>query len=240
MPPKKNPSQLEINFGQAKPRQIPKKFDLELALDARKERNERLGKLVLNATNKGFFKVDKGLWIPSSKGEISAVVDSPHLTINKSKSIIYDKTHHKGYARRAANSARRKLESYYDDAHEQRWKLKQALLLSPEGYYTEYTVSKSELALEALIRYVQDLNSFIERDWPQKRWKRYSSNTIKAEKEIKNLFSDDLLDLYNEAFWSVRSRMRYWHTRGFNSHEPPEVPPIPFSAIDPTEYQEDE
>lgn len=240
MSSRKVSGQLEFSFEAHPPRVIPKKYDENLALEARRVRNRRLGSLILNETNKGFFRVDRGLWIPATKGEISVAVDSPELTINKSKSIIYEKTHHKGYARRAANETRKRIESYYDNAHEQRWKLTRALLINPERSYTEYTVTKSELALEAIIRYVQDLNSFIERDWPQARWKRFAANTDKATKEVRSLYVEELLDLYNEAFWSVRSRMRYWHNRGMNSHEPPEVPNIPFNAVDPTEYEDDE
>lgn len=237
MPPKKPRGQLEFNFEKPAPRVIPKQYDIQRALKARRRRNKRLGGLILNDVNKGFLALDKGLWIPASKGEITAAVDSPELAMNKSKSLIYEKTHHKGYARKAANEVRKKIESYYDDAQEQRWKLTRALLHNPERSFTEYTVTHSDLALEALVRYVQDLNSFIERDWPQKRWARYRENTNKAQREVNALYMEDLLDLYDEAFWSIRSRMRYWHLRGMNANQPPEAPPIPFNTIDPTEVE---
>lgn len=240
MPSKKLCRQPELSFAPTPPRIIPVKYDEERAIEARKRRNRRLGNLVLNEANKGFFKLDKGLWIPASKGEISAATDSPELAMNKSKSIIYEKTHHKGYAKKAANEVRKKIESYYDDAREQRWKLSKALLMNPERAYTEYTVTHSELAIEGIIRYVQDLNAFVERDWPQKRWKRYAANTERASKDVRSLYAEDLLDLYDEAMWSVRSRMRFWHERGMNANEPSRVPPVPFNSIDPTEFQEDE
>jgi hypothetical protein len=93
--------------------------------------------------------------------------------------------------------------------------------------------------MEAIIGYIQDLNSFIERDWPQKRWSRYRTNQSRAEKEVKSLYIDELLDTYDEAIWSVRSRMRFWHQRGMNANLPPELPPTPFNAVDPTEYSDE-
>lgn len=240
MPPKKILGQVEFNFDVQPPRVIPKKYDEERALKARRRRNKRLGNLILTEANKGFMSLDKGLWIPSSKGEITVAVDSPELAMNKSKTLIYDKTHHRGYARKAANEVRKKIEGYYDDASEERWKLTRALLINPERVFTEYTVTHSEFAIEAMARYVQDLNSYIERDWPQKRWGRYRENTFKARREVNELYIEDLLDLYDEAFWSVRSRMRYWHQRGMNANQAPISPPIPFNTIDPTETQQEE
>lgn len=238
MPPKKLRGQIELNFEKQPPRVIPKKFDEKRALAARARRNKRLGSLVLNERNDGFLKLDKGLWIPGSRGEITVAVQSPDLTINKSRLTTYERTHHKGYAKKAANETRKKIETYYDDAREQRWKLTRALLQNPERSFSEDTITHSSLAIEALTRYVQDLNSFIERDWPQKRWARHKENKDRAQREINALYPEDLLDLYDEAFWSVRSRMRFWHLRGMNANEPPETPPIPFNTIDPTEYEQ--
>jgi hypothetical protein len=235
MPPKKLRGQLEFNLEEQPPRIIPKKYDEQRALKARRRRNTRLGGLIINDVTKGFMSLDKGLWIPASKSEITYSIDGPKLAMNKSKLMIYEKTHHKGYARKAANVVRKKIETFYVDANEQRWKLTRSLLHNPERSFTEYTVTNSELAIEALVRYVQDLNSFIERDWPQRRWGRYKENTSKAQKEVNALYSDDLLDLYDEAFWSVRSRMRFWHIRGMNANDPPQPPPTPFNTPDPEE-----
>ncbi|NBU34219.1 hypothetical protein EB118_18460 [bacterium] len=231
--PKKNPSQLEISFENRPNRVIPIKYDETMALAARRRRDVRMGAILVNPTNKGFMKLDKGLWLPASKGELSTAVDSPILAIRKSKSLVYEKTHHKGYARRAANETRKNIERYYVDAHEQRWKLTTALLQNPKRSYTEYTLTHSDFALEGIARYVMDLNSFIERDWPQKRWGRYESNMNRATHEVKSLYIDDLFSLYDEAVWNVRSRMRFWHERGMNAIQPPEVPTIPFNTINP-------
>lgn len=233
MPPKKSHGQLEFIFNQQPPRVIPIKFDEELALSARNNRNKRLGKLVLNDQNKGFFKKNKGLWIPASKGEISSAVDSPTLTMNKSKRIVYEKTNHKGYARKAYNEARKRMEKYYLDASGHRSLLSEALIDDRE--FTEQSIKSSELALTAVVKYIQYINSFIERDWPQERWKRYKQNNDRAKEEVDRLGPEELMDIYDEAFWSVRSRMRFWHLRGMNPNEPPEVPPIPFNTIPPEE-----
>lgn len=237
MPPKKLSGQIEINFDKKPPRIIPKKYDEKRALSARSRRNKRLGSLIITEANRGFMALDKGLWIPSSKGEITVAIDTPELAMNKSKTLIYEKTHHRGYARKAANEVRKKIEGYYDDASEQRRKLTGALLLNPDRAFTEYTVTHSELALEAMVKYVQDLKSYIERDWPQKRWSRYKEYNSRAQREVNALYIEDLLDLYDEAFWSVRSRMRYWHQRGMNANQPPISPPIPFNTIDQTENE---
>lgn len=237
MATKKIQGQQQINFETPPPRVIPIKYDEERALAARRRRNKRLGSLVLNNRNSGFLKIDKGLWIPGSKGEVTVAVQSPDLTINKSRLNTYERTHHKGYAKKAANETRAKIESYYDDAAEQRWKLSRALLHYPARAYTEYTLTHSELAFEAIVRYIQDLNSFIDRDWPQKRWSKYRDNQTRASREVGSLYIDDLLDIYDEAMWSVRSRMRFWHDRGMNANEPPVPPPVPFNTIDPTEHE---
>lgn len=237
MASKKRYGQLEFEFHPKPPRTIPKEYDLQLAIESRNRRNQRLGKLVLNNQNRGFFKRDRGLWIPASKGEISAVVNGPEVSIDKTKNMVFERTKHRGHARRAANATRMKIETYYDDAAEQRQNLSTALLLNPERSFNEYTVTHSELALEGIVRYVQDLNSFIERDWPQKKWRRFKSNTEKASKEVNSLYIDDLLNLYEEAFWSIRSRMRFWHLRGMNSHEPPLPPPIAFNTVQPSEIE---
>lgn len=229
---------MELDLDGPPRREIPIKYDEQLALKARTRRNRRLGGLILNEANKGFFKVDRGLWIPTSKGEISCAIDTPMLTMNKSKHTIYEKTHHKGYAKKAFHEARKRMEKYYIEASKDRWLLSKGLLRNPAREYTEQSISHSKIVIVALAKYVQDLNSFIERDWPQDRWRRYRQNYDRAEEQVKSLESEDLLNLYDEAVWSTRSRMRYWHTRGMNPYEPPEVPHIPFNTEPPVEEEE--
>lgn len=70
------------------------------------------------------------------------------------------------------------------------------------------------------------------------RYRKLSSaplhNPERARSEVKTLYIDDLLDLYDEAFWSLRSRMRFWHQGGMKANEPPSTP---FNIIDHMEHE---